>query len=79
VALSLLYFLMGKENDAELVKEALHMALIQRQPGADLVHHSNRGSEYASASYQAILHQHNIPKNSAMYRFTKVGKSPFLV
>jgi putative transposase len=31
---------MGKQHDAELVKEALHMALIQRQPGADLVHHS---------------------------------------
>ncbi len=51
---------MGKQHDAELVKEALHMALIQRQPGDDLVHHSDRGSEYASTSYQAMLHQHNI-------------------
>ena len=51
---------MGKQHDAELVKEALHMALIQRQPGADLVHHSDRGSEYASTSYQELLHQHNI-------------------
>jgi len=51
---------MGKQHDAELVKEALHMALIGRQPGADLVHHSDRGSEYASMSYQAMLHQHNI-------------------
>jgi len=40
-------------------KEALHMALIQRQPAADLVHHSDRGSEYASTSYQEMLHQHN--------------------
>ena len=51
---------MGKQHDAELVKEALHMALIQRQPAADLVHHSDRGSEYASTSYQELLHQHNI-------------------
>ena len=51
---------MGKQHDAELVKEALHMALIQRQPGADLVHHSDRGSEYASTRYQELLHQHNI-------------------
>ncbi len=51
---------MGKEHDAELVKEALQMALFQRQPGAGLVHHSDRGSEYASKSYQDLLHQHNI-------------------
>ncbi len=51
---------MGKYHDAELVKEALRMALIGRQPGADLVHHSDRGSEYASTSFQEILHQHDI-------------------
>ena len=47
---------MGKQYDAELVREALRMALIQRQPGADLVHHSDRGSEYASTKYQELLH-----------------------
>jgi putative transposase len=51
---------MGKEHDAGLVKEALHLALIQRQPRAGLVHHSDRGSEYASTSYQDMLRQHNI-------------------
>jgi transposase InsO family protein len=51
---------MGQEHDAELVKQALHMALIQRQPGAGLLHHSDRGSEYASQSYQELLHQHHI-------------------
>jgi transposase InsO family protein len=51
---------MGLEHDAELVKQALHMALVMRQPGAGLVHHSDRGSEYASKSYQEILHQYNI-------------------
>ncbi len=51
---------MGKEHDAELVKQALHMAILQRQPGAGLVHHSDQGSEYASKSYQEILHQHHM-------------------
>ncbi len=39
---------------------ALQMALLQRQPGADLVHHSDRGSEYASTSYQTLLLEQNI-------------------
>jgi putative transposase len=51
---------MGQEHNAELVKQALHMALVQRQPGAGLLHHSDRGSEYASQSYQELLHQYNI-------------------
>ncbi len=51
---------MGKEHDAELVKQALQMALLPRHPGTDLVHHSDRGSEYASKSYQETLQQHNI-------------------
>jgi transposase InsO family protein len=51
---------MGQEHDAELVKAALDMALLQRQPGAGLVHHSDRGSEYTSKTYQEVLHQHEI-------------------
>lgn len=51
---------MGKEHDVTLVKNALQMALLQREPGAGLVHHSDRGSEYASQSYQDMLHQRGI-------------------
>ena len=51
---------MSEKHDAELVKAALHMALLQRQPGTDLVHHSDRGSEYASTSYQTMLREQNI-------------------
>jgi len=40
--------------------QALQMALLQRQPGAGLVHHSDRGSEYTSKSYQDMLKQRNI-------------------
>ncbi len=38
-----------------LVLAALDMALQQRQPGALLTHHSDRGSQYASRDYQAHL------------------------
>jgi putative transposase len=51
---------MGKHHDAELVSTALRMALQQRRPGADLIHHSDRGSEYASLCYQTLLREHNI-------------------
>jgi transposase InsO family protein len=42
---------------AQLVQEALGMALAQRCPGADvaLVHHSDRGSQYTSADYTQTL------------------------
>jgi transposase InsO family protein len=51
---------MSDQHDTSLVKEALQMALQQRQPGAGLIHHSDRGSEYASTSYQTLLHEHRI-------------------
>jgi putative transposase len=50
----------GKEHDATLVKQVLQMALCQRAPGAGLIHHSDQGSEYASQSYQDMLHQRGI-------------------
>ena len=51
---------MSDHHDTELVKAALRMALLQRQPGAGLIHHSDRGSEYASTSYQLLLQEHAI-------------------
>lgn len=38
-----------------LVKEALHRALAARRPAAGLLHHSDRGSQYASDSLRALL------------------------
>jgi len=38
-----------------LVTSALHMAIGQRQPKPGLLHHSDRGSQYASAEYQQQL------------------------
>lgn len=41
----------------ELVETALDMALQQRQPDTDLVHHSDRGSQYTSDAYQQSLRE----------------------
>ena len=38
-----------------LVKEALQQALANRRPAAGLLHHSDRGSQYASSSYRGLL------------------------
>ncbi len=51
---------MSEHHDTELVHAALHMALLQRRPGADLIHHSDRGSEYARSRYQSLLREHHI-------------------
>ena len=42
---------------AELCLEALGMALESRRPGAGLLHHSDRGVQYACEAYQALLEQ----------------------
>jgi putative transposase len=44
----------------QLVIDALQMALVTRQPAPGLTHHSDRGSQYASDDYQALLTKHQI-------------------
>ena len=44
----------------ELALDALKMALDDRQPLAGLVHHSDRGSQYASSEYQRLLAENGI-------------------
>lgn len=51
---------MDNHMESTLVERALAMALTQRQPKADLLHHSDRGSQYASHSYRQLLAQHHI-------------------
>jgi putative transposase len=46
---------MGERIDSRLVVDALEMALASCQPGAGLVAHSDRGSQYASEHYQRLL------------------------
>ena len=46
---------MGKNIDTELCLKALEMAIKARNPQHGLVHHSDRGSQYASHDYQEAL------------------------
>jgi transposase InsO family protein len=47
-------------NDRHLTRHALERALTRRCPGAGLLHHSDRGSTYASEDYQDVLEAHGI-------------------
>jgi transposase InsO family protein len=49
---------LGRTLEAHLAVEALRMALIERNPPPGLVHHSDRGVQYASLDYTAMLKQH---------------------
>jgi putative transposase len=46
---------MGDSMESRLVVDALAMALARRRPGAGLLAHSDRGSQYASDHYQRVL------------------------
>ncbi len=46
---------LGRNLEAELAVSALRMALSGRQPAAGLIHHSDRGVQYASSNYVALL------------------------
>ena len=50
---------LGRTLEAELAVAALRMALMERQPPPGLVHHSDRGVQYASAAYTQMLKQHH--------------------
>lgn len=46
---------MAEQMDAGLVEGAWQMALLNRQPPAGLLHHSDRGSQYTSETYRDQL------------------------
>jgi putative transposase len=48
---------MGEQNDAHLVEKAWRMAVANRHPPRQLLHHSDRGSQYTSTSYLELLEQ----------------------
>jgi putative transposase len=51
--------------------DALQMALTERQPPQGLLHHSDRGSQYASREYQQLLATHGFGPNP--FRLTVMG------
>jgi putative transposase len=51
---------MANHMRTELIEAALLNALSSRAPAARLVHHSDRGSQYASSSYRDLLERRGI-------------------
>jgi transposase InsO family protein len=51
---------MADHMRAELVTQALAMALCQRPPAAGLIMHTDRGSQYGADSYRRLLAQHEM-------------------
>jgi putative transposase len=51
---------MADHMRAELVTQALAMAICQRQPAAGLIMHTDRGSQYGADSYRQLLTQHGM-------------------
>jgi transposase InsO family protein len=53
-------FALGPQLDRTLVLQALRRALRRRRLSPGLVHHTDRGSQYASDDYQRELKQHGL-------------------
>jgi len=51
---------MNRRITRHLAVDALDMALGQRQPAGELIHHSDRGSQYLSDDYQGLLRRYGI-------------------
>jgi len=51
---------MNASMERGLVINALSMALLDRKPPEGLLHHSDRGSQYASNDYQQVLNDYGI-------------------
>ncbi|QYZ65427.1 MAG: IS3 family transposase [Gammaproteobacteria bacterium (ex Lamellibrachia satsuma)] len=57
---------MSSRMKAKLVCDALQMAIWRRRPKGGLIHHSDRGSQYASKAFRRLLKAHDI--NGSMSR-----------
>lgn len=78
---------MDKQMKVELVHKALRMAIGRRDPDNGLMHHSDRGSQYASIVYQELLRDNGITvsmsrsgncwDNAVMERFFGSMKSEY--
>lgn len=59
---------MADHMRAELVCEALEMAIGRRRPGPGLIFHSDRGSQYTSKQFRELLKKHQIRQSVARPR-----------
>ena len=53
-------YAISRSIDARLAVAALEAAVRSRRPGAGCMHHSDRGSQYASKHYRAMLARHGL-------------------
>ncbi len=53
-------YAISRSIDARLVVAALKAAISTRNPPKECVHHSDRGSQYASEDYRAVLREHGL-------------------
>jgi putative transposase len=51
---------MADHMETALVSDALKMAIARRRPGTGLLHHSDRGVQYASEDYMYLLQSHKM-------------------
>jgi transposase InsO family protein len=51
---------MSHRIDGDLTLSALRQALAYRRPSAGLIHHSDRGKQYAAGGYQILLREYGI-------------------
>lgn len=54
---------MGDSLESSLVMDALEMAYGRRQPERGLLHHSDRGSQYASIEYRDLLERYGMEQS----------------
>ena len=50
---------MSKNIDCQLVKNAMKMAILHRNPDKGLIHHSDRGVQYAAQDFQDLLYDND--------------------
>jgi putative transposase len=53
-------YAISRSMDARIAIAALKAAIRLRQPPKDCIHHSDRGSQYASEAYRALLAEHGL-------------------
>jgi len=51
---------MDPTTSQALTIDALKMAIAQRRPGPGLLHHSDRGSQYAAHAYRDLLAENGV-------------------
>jgi putative transposase len=60
IALRRLGWSLDRTLEAELTLQALRQALVRRRPAPGLVHHSDRGVQYASSTFTGLMEEHGI-------------------